>query len=137
MPVPVANPSIGECDHVINADNVKSRGGDGTDTHPARFEVRERWEGCVIERLDTYFVATIVHKDSRVEATVEMDLEDVAPGDTHLVEPGALFNWYLGYENRGSRDRTKRSAIRFRRSKARARPLPPAIVEAWLAPESE
>ncbi len=80
------------------------------------FIATARWEGAVVERLDTYFVAEVIDLASGEPASVEFDLEEVTPTDRHLCEPGALFYWTTGYETKESGQRNRVSVIAFRRT---------------------
>jgi hypothetical protein len=91
-----------------------SRGGSHL-AQASTFDVRERWEGTVEERLDTYFVATLINLASGEEATAELFFDDVPEDDRELVVPGALFYWYVG-TLRDETSEFKASKIRFRRA---------------------
>ncbi len=88
---------------------------------PALPEVREfflaiqKWEGYVVEvDRDTFRarLAPIVGEGSDQEAEIYM--EEVAPADRGLIEPGAVFYWSIGYFDRPS-GRLRASMLRFRR----------------------
>ncbi|GAB2816848.1 hypothetical protein GCM10027073_55770 [Streptomyces chlorus] len=74
-----------------------------------------RWEGSVLERCATYFVAELIDLENGERATAEFQLENVKPGDLALCEPGALFYWSVGYEVRENGQRVRASELRFRR----------------------
>lgn len=87
-----------------------------TENDKSTFEVKERWEGAVEEVFDSYFVATAHNLLTDDVATVEIELEDLSRSDLELVSPGALFFWYIGYDQYRNGDRAKVSIIVFRRA---------------------
>jgi hypothetical protein len=104
---------------------------DRKDDDDGAFEVRERWEGVVEEICDTFFVATVHDMFSDEVATAEIKIEDIPPVDRPLLRLGALFYWYIGYQQKRNGLRTKMSFLHFRR----ARPLGSGSAEpsaGWL-----
>jgi hypothetical protein len=87
------------------------------DEEEGAFVVRERWEGVVEEICDTYFVARLHNMISEEVATAELEVEDVSPVDLPLLGLGALFYWYIGYQQKRNGRRTKMSYIHFRRTR--------------------
>lgn len=80
-----------------------------------RFIPTARWEGAVIERMGTYFIAEVIDLDNEERAMVEFDFAELTPSDVDLCEPGALFYWSVGYDIRESGQRSRSSVILFRR----------------------
>ncbi len=80
-----------------------------------RFLPLARWEGAVIDRFDTYFVAEVIDLDNNERAIAEFDLMEVSESDRALCEPGSLFYWTIGYDIKESGQRSRASVIRFRR----------------------
>ncbi|MFD7698026.1 hypothetical protein [Streptomyces sp. NPDC059805] len=74
-----------------------------------------RWEGTVLERYDSYFVAEVIDLNTDESATAEFDLAELTPGDVHLCEPGALFYWTIGYDVKEGGQRSRVSVLLFRR----------------------
>ncbi|MET9912934.1 hypothetical protein ABZZ74_40220 [Streptomyces sp. NPDC006476] len=74
-----------------------------------------RWEGTVIERYETYFVAEVIDLNTDESATAEFEIGEVTPGDLHLCEPGALFYWTIGYDVKEGGQRSRTSVLHFRR----------------------
>jgi hypothetical protein len=74
-----------------------------------------RWEGAVVERFDSYFIAEVIDMDSDERAIVEFEVSELAIDDVPLCEPGALFYWSIGYEVKEGGQRSRSSVIRFRR----------------------
>lgn len=66
-----------------------------------QFEQLKHWEGTVTEIREREFVATLrdlgdQEDPSRIEAV--FDVEEVSPGDQHLLAPGAVFTWTIARE---------------------------------------
>ncbi|MGW1529264.1 hypothetical protein [Streptomyces sp. NPDC001588] len=80
-----------------------------------QFIALARWEGTVLERYETYFVAEVIDLNTDESATAEFDLRDVTPGDLPLCEPGGLFYWTIGYDVKEGGQRSRTSVIQFRR----------------------
>jgi hypothetical protein len=82
----------------------------------AKFRSLQSWEGRVVEVSEDSFVATLVDLTMPgTEEHVELDLEEVTRDDRHLVIPGAVFYWSIGYREDPSGSRSRASEIRFRR----------------------
>ena len=79
------------------------------------FVALARWEGAVLERFDSYFVAEVIDLDTDERAIVEFDLTEVSEADRSLCEPGSLFYWSIGYDVKDSGQRSRASVLRFRR----------------------
>lgn len=80
-----------------------------------QFIALARWEGTVLERYETYFVAEVIDLNTNESATAEFDLRDVTPGDLPLCEPGGLFYWTIGYDVKEGGQRNRTSVLQFRR----------------------
>ena len=79
------------------------------------FNALVKWEGHVVSIGDDSFLArlTPLLGPGRVHQA-EILLEEIAPEDRFLVQPGAVFYWSIGYLEQPS-GRTRQSVIRFRR----------------------
>lgn len=80
------------------------------------FVATGRWEGAVVERLSTHFLADVIDLDSGETAAAEFDLAELTAADVALCEPGGLFYWTIGYEIKDSGQRSRTSVITFRRT---------------------
>jgi len=82
-----------------------------------RFQVLQQWEGTVVEADSEGFVAHL--RDTRdPEAPLEkatITLDELAEHDIPLVEPGAIFDWTIGYLTQPHGQKTTESTIVFRR----------------------
>lgn len=83
--------------------------------HNRQFIPLARWEGAVVERFESYFVAEVIDLDSDERAIVEFDLQEISPSDLSLCEPGGLFYWTIGYDVKEGGQRSRASVVRFRR----------------------
>ncbi len=84
---------------------------------PARFEVRQQWEGTVLEVGDAEFIASLLDRTDRMQAEEQatFSLDEVPDEDREFVVAGGVFYWSIGYElSRGGQKRSV-SEIRFRR----------------------
>lgn len=79
--------------------------------------VNQHWEGYVERLTPSGFEALLVDMDSEAspEEKTEVDFTEVSGFDRHLIRPGAVFYWSLGYRVRSSGQREGMSIIRFRR----------------------
>lgn len=80
-----------------------------------QFVTLARWEGAVLERFETYFVAEVIDLDNDERAIAEFSLEELSEAERSLCEPGSLFYWSIGYDVKEGGQRNRASAIRFRR----------------------
>lgn len=83
--------------------------------HTERFDVRQKWEGYVLEVKNGAFIARlvpIVGQGPDLEA--EISFEEIDPTDMRFLEPGSVFYWSIGYLIRPS-GVYRTSLIRFRR----------------------
>lgn len=79
------------------------------------FNALVKWEGQVISIGDDSFLARLTPLlDSGRVHQAEILLEEIAPEDRFLIQPGAIFYWSIGYLEQPS-GRTRQSIIRFRR----------------------
>lgn len=78
------------------------------------FHIENKWEGVVLN-VDSGIIYSKM-KDVLSEDDYEFDfkISDVEKDDRALVEPGALFNFYIGYTVNG-RTRKSNKIIKFRR----------------------
>lgn len=82
----------------------------------ATFDALQKWEGRVIEVLESMFTAVVTDFDEPYnEEFVEFDIEEVSPGDRFLVESGSVFYWSIGYRTDPSGERSRSSVLVFRR----------------------
>jgi len=90
-----------------------------------REEIRQRWRGVVVSTNEedlTVQLEDITNPENPNELVV-LSKDEIDAKDQLLVEPGALFDWYIGYRQGLKYSRERFSTIRFRR-------LPP-----WTATE--
>ncbi len=82
-----------------------------------RFDLKQRFEGYVIECNDDEFIAIIRDKTNLAmdDEQVHIGVEEVSPGDRHLISPGAVFYWSIGYANYPGVPYSRQSRITFRR----------------------
>ena len=82
---------------------------------PEVFEVRQKWEGYVLELgEETFYARLICIEGEGPDLEAEIELEAVNPTDRDLVQRGAYFYWSIGYLKRSS-GTIRHSLIRFRR----------------------
>lgn len=82
--------------------------------------VLKEWEGVVDWVEDEWFRARLTdiqHRQAEPEL-VEIDIEDVAPDDRHLIERGAVFYWDIGRKQDRFGSVQNFSEVRFRRMPA-------------------
>ena len=80
------------------------------------FSTLQKWEGYVSEVSETEFIAVIKDLSNRenLQEVVTFDRNEIADEDQELIEQGAIFYWYIGYQDEiGGKKRS--SSIRFRR----------------------
>ena len=79
------------------------------------FVALQKWEGYVTEVSDDTFSARLIQiKGQGGDQEAEIFLQELDESDRKLVEPGAVFYWSIGYDDRPS-GRQRASRIRFRR----------------------
>lgn len=79
-------------------------------------KVIQSWLGYVVELSESTFVARLVDKmDSSTYEEATFSFDDISPGDTPLLVPGAVFYWSIGYATENG-VRKKQSIIKFKRS---------------------
>lgn len=80
------------------------------------FEALQKWEGRVLSRTDSTFVAVVSDLvDGVTEEQAEFEIDDVTKEDRPLVQPGAIFYWSIGYRVELSGERSRVSILVFRR----------------------
>jgi hypothetical protein len=90
-----------------------------------REEIRQRWRGVIVSSSEedlTVQLEDLTNPDNPNELVV-LSKDEIDAKDQLLIEPGALFDWYIGYRQGQKYSRERFSTIRFRR-------LPP-----WSATE--
>lgn len=90
-----------------------------------REEIRQRWRGVIASSNEeelTVQLEDITNPENPNELVV-LSRDEIDAKDQLLIEPGALFDWYIGYRQGQKYSRERFSTIRFRR-------LPP-----WTATE--
>ncbi|OHX35092.1 hypothetical protein BJL95_00640 [Methylomonas sp. LWB] len=90
-----------------------------------REEIRQRWRGVIVSSNEeelTVQLEDLTNSENPNELVV-LSRDEVDAKDQPLIEPGALFDWYMGYRQGQKYSRERFSTIRFRR-------LPP-----WTAAE--
>jgi hypothetical protein len=80
------------------------------------FRAIQKWEGHVIQvGKDSFSARLIPIAGEGPDQEAEIYMEEVAPDDRSLVEPGAVFYWSIGYLDKPSGTRLRASVLRFRR----------------------
>lgn len=98
---------------------------DVIDLTKPREEIRQRWRGVIVRSNEedlTVQLEDITNPENPNELVV-LSRDEIDAKDQLLIEPGALFDWYIGYRQGQKYSRERFSIIRFRR-------LPP-----WTAAE--
>ena len=82
-----------------------------------RFAMLQQFEGTVTSIDDEEFTAVLLDLSDadRPEEEATFLLDEVSPGDTSLVVPGAKFRWSIGYRTDIFGQRERSSRIRFLR----------------------
>jgi hypothetical protein len=85
--------------------------------HRQRFIVLQKWEGTVVSVDGDAFTAVMrdLADPSRPDEQMTLSLEEIAPSDRDLLEPGAILYWSLGYRETLSGSRERVALLRFRR----------------------
>jgi len=79
------------------------------------FDVKQKWEGYVLEvRQETFLARLVPLVGEGTDLEAEIYLEEVDQEDQALVTPGAVFYWSIGYLKKPS-GTYRASLIRFRR----------------------
>jgi hypothetical protein len=79
------------------------------------FKAIQKWEGKVISISGETFRATLsTIVGDKAEQEADIYINEVTPDERHLLEPGAVFYWSIGYLTRPS-GRRRESVIRLRR----------------------
>jgi hypothetical protein len=83
----------------------------------SRRTILQRWEGVVSEVREDEFDARLTDLTSprAPEEQATFPMSEISASDEPLVEPGAVFYWYIGYEDKVGGQRERTSGIRFRR----------------------
>lgn len=105
----VAGNATGETDLLTasNKPNVSVR---------PRFIPLQKWEGTVLKLTRDTFICRLTDLQRyNLHEEAEIPLEEIPETDRHLVEPGAVFYWNIGYLDNLDGQRTRASRIRFRR----------------------
>jgi hypothetical protein len=87
-------------------------------TPPAQrdsFTALQQWEGTVLERRGKTILVRLADKTTHREEEAELFYNEVSPSDRDLIKPGAVFYWSIGYLDSVAGQRTRQSAIVFRR----------------------
>lgn len=81
-----------------------------------RFNVRQKWEGFVIEKNDETFLAWLTPiMGEGPDQIAEIYISKVETEDRALVKPGAVFYWTIGYARDESPTLRRDQILRFRR----------------------
>jgi hypothetical protein len=91
-----------------------------TTPQTTKITVLKEWEGVVDHVCENWFRARLsdIQAPSEAQQLVEIDMEDVAPDDRHLLEEGAIFYWDIGRKQSRYGSVANFSEIRFRRMPA-------------------
>jgi hypothetical protein len=90
---------------------------DVTDFTKPREEIRQRWRGVIVSSNEeelTVQLEDITNPENPNELVV-LSMDEIDLKDQSLIEPGALFDWYIGYRQGQKYSRERFSTIRFRR----------------------
>jgi hypothetical protein len=81
-----------------------------------RFQLRQEFIGRVDDVDEETFRATLVTRSEPDEQEVaEIEIEEVSPRDRHLLTPGRIFYWVIGYRDEAYGQRRGVSSIHFRK----------------------
>jgi hypothetical protein len=82
------------------------------------FQIRQLWEGTVIEMHDEVFVASLSDKTkpSNPDERVEFEYIELSEDDNQLVSPGSVFYWTIGTERTPAGQVKSVSNVEFRYS---------------------
>ena len=80
-------------------------------------QIRQLWEGTVIDVRDGQFVATLSDKTSpsNPDEQAVFECSEISFDDRHLVGPGSVFYWAIGTESTPAGQLRNVSSIEFRR----------------------
>ncbi len=80
-------------------------------------QIRQLWEGTVIEARDGQFVATLNDKTSpsNPDEQAVFESSEISCDDRHLIGPGSVFYWAIGTESTPAGQLRNVSTIEFRR----------------------
>ncbi len=80
-------------------------------------DIRQQWRGVVISCNNTQMTVRLTDETQpeNPDEIVVLPRDAVDKGDQPLIRTGALFNWYIGYQQAPHKNREKFSIIRFRR----------------------
>lgn len=83
----------------------------------SKLRVKQLWEGTVVACEEERFTARLSDRTNPAnpDEIAEFDLEEVAPDDQYLVNPGALFYWSIGTEQTPARQVKNVAVVNFRR----------------------
>jgi hypothetical protein len=82
----------------------------------ARFLIFGSWEGTVQHVGKDTFSAHITNNDEgKANEVAEFYKSDLSEEDSELLEEGAVFYWFVGYNDSASGQRSRSSVLRFRR----------------------
>jgi hypothetical protein len=76
----------------------------------------QTWQGYVVEIKESTFIAKLddLTKAGGTYEMAEFELDEVSPGDTNLLKPGAIFYWSVGSSITNGQIK-KESMLRFKR----------------------
>jgi hypothetical protein len=77
----------------------------------------QQWEGTVVEISKDGFEAILrdLTSQERADERASFSFDEISSDDQNLVELGAVFYWFIGYEITAAAQRKLVSAVRFRR----------------------
>lgn len=81
-----------------------------------KYKVLQSWEGTLVE-ISGDVCRAIVQDSSLINNIEEItfSIEEISESDRELAVPGAIFYWYIGYEDHIDGQRNRVSTIKFRR----------------------
>jgi hypothetical protein len=83
-----------------------------------RFQVLQQWEGVVTRIAGDWFEADLrdLMNPKNPMEVAELPFAEISPADKHLIGPGCVFYWVIGYETRAGGQISRMSEIRVRRA---------------------
>jgi len=100
---------------VIDPSRVRIRGA-ALRLRRGSFVRKQEWVGRVEQVLEESFLVSLTDTTNPNEEEVaELSMEEVSARDRELVQPGAIFYWWIGYRDAEDGQRRSESSLRFRR----------------------
>jgi hypothetical protein len=80
-------------------------------------DIRQTWNGIILESNENQLTVRLedVSNPQNPDEIAELSIEEIEGRDRALVEPGAMFRWYIGYRYGATTPRERFSKIVIRR----------------------